>query len=394
MAELVFWVLSSDASNAVLETLLTEFRARTGIRVQLECIQWEAAWDEMVKIAIYRKGPDVSEIGSTWMGDLVGMHGIRPFTGLDLRALGSPQDFIPSLWKSAGLSGSGDIWGIPWMVDARLLFYRRDLLARADIDEAEAFVSFAALEETLSRLQQAGPELPWVIPTRRSWITLHNLAVWVWGYGGDFVSSDGKGLLFNTPEARAGFRDYFGLGRFMPPQAHHLAIIEADDCFSHGQAAVTLSGAWLWDNPHLTPELRANIGVTPPPGVPYVGGSHLVIWEHSRNVRDALKLIRFLTEARAMQRYAPEAGKLPARLSALSAASVPFHASLNSLVRGLVDSRSFHSVPLWGMIEDRLATTLRDIWSDVLESPETDSVAIIDRHLQALTRSLELAIRG
>jgi len=394
MAELVFWVLSSDSSNAVLEALLAEFRARTGIRVQLQYIPWESAWNEMVKVAIYRNGPDVSEIGSTWMGDLVGMSGIRPFTALDLRALGPVQDYIPSLWQSAGLAGSGDIWGIPWMVDTRLLFYRRDLLAQVGIDEAEAFTSFTALEKTLHRLQQADVEIPWIIPTRRSWITLHNLAVWVWGHGGDFVSADGKRLLFNTPEARAGFQEYFGLRRFMPPQAHHLAIVEADDGFSHGQAAVTLSGAWLWDNPHLTPELRANIGVTLPPGVPYVGGSHLVVWEHSRNVRDALKLIRFLTEARVMQRYAPQAGKLPARLSALSETSVPFNASLNSLVRGLVDSRSFHSVPLWGMIEDRLANTLRDIWSDVLESPEVECAAIIDRHLQVLTRSLELAIRG
>lgn len=394
MAEIEFWVLSSDSSNAVLETLLAEFRARTGIRVQLQFIPWEAAWDEMVKVAIYRKGPDVSEIGSTWMGDLVGMRGIRPFTALDLRALGPVQDYVPSLWQSASLAGSGDIWGIPWMMDARLLFYRRDLLAQAGIDEAEAFASPAALDETLHRLQQAGVEIPWVIPTRRSWITLHNLAVWVWGHGGDFVSPDGKELLFNTPEARAGFQEYFSLGRFMPPQAHHLTIVEADDCFSHGQAAMTLSGAWLWDNPHLTPELRANIGVALPPGVPYVGGSQLVLWEYSRNVRDALKLIRFLTEVRAMQRYAPEAGKLPARLSALSEASAPFYASLNSLTPGLVDSRSFHSVSLWGMIEDRLAATLRDIWSDILESPETDSVLIIDRHLQALTHSLELAVRG
>ncbi len=394
MTEIVFWLMSSESSNATLNALLAEFRARTGVQVQPQYIPWEAAWNELVKVAIYSNGPDVSEIGSTWMGDLVSMRGIRPFTALDLRALGPVQDFIPSMWQSVSLAGSSDTWGIPWMVDTRLLFYRRDLLAQVGIDEAQAFTSFEALEATLQRLQDAGVDIPWVVPTRRNWINLHNLAVWVWGRGGDFVSADGKNLLFNAPGARAGFRGYFGLGRFMPPQAHNLTIVEADDCFCHGQAAVTLSGNWLWQNPHITPELRANIGVGMPPGIPYVGGSHLVLWQHSRNVRDALKLVRFLTDARAMQRYAPEVGKLPARLSAFSETTIPFRTPVDALVRGLVESRTFRSVSLWGMIEDRLANTLRDIWRDVLESPAADVDAIVEQHLQILTRGLTPAIHG
>jgi len=63
-------------------------------------------------------------------------------------------------------------------------------------------------------------------------------------------------------------------------------------------------------------------------------------------------------------------------------------------VRRLVEGRSLHGVPLWGMIEDRLANTLRDIWHDVLESPEADIEAIVERHLQVLTRGLELTLRG
>lgn len=394
MAELVFSLMTSDVPNATIEALMLEFRARTGTQVQLQPLSWDMAWNEMVKIAIYHNGPDVSEIGATWMSDLAGMGSIRPLTTLELRTLGPLEDFIPAMWQSVSLLNSGDIWGIPWMMDTRLLFYRRDLLAQAGIDEAEAFVSFESLETTLRRLQEAGVEIPWVVPTRRNWITLHNLATWVWAHGGDFVSADGKTLLVNTPEARAGFRGYFGLGRFMPPQVHHLTTFEADDCFGQGRAAVTLSGMWLWQNSYLTPELRAHIGMVLPPGIPYVGGSYLVVWEYTHNVRDALKLLRFLTDARAMQRYALEMGKLPARFSALSETLVPFNMSVETLVRRLGEGRSLHGVPLWGMIEDRLANTLRDIWHDVLESPEADIEAIMERHLQVLTRGLELTLRG
>lgn len=394
MAELEFWLMSSDSSNVILRSLMTEFKARTGVQVLPRYVPWETAWTELVKVAIYNIGPDISEIGSTWLSDLVGMRGLRPFTALDLRTVGAAHEFIPAAWQSVSLPGAREVWGIPWMVDTRFIFYRRDLLAQAGIDETGAFESSQALETTLGRLRDAGVAIPWVVPTRRNWITLHNLAVWVWGRGGDFVNSSGTTLLFNEPAARAGFKDYFGLGRFMPPQAHNFTIVEADDCFSSGKAAVTLSGNWLWQNQHLTPALRANIGVVLPPGIPYVGGSHLVVWQHSRNVREALKFIRFLTEARMTQRYATEVGKLPAKLAALSGDSIPFHTPVDSLIRGLVESRAFQGVPLWGMIEDRLANALRDIWQDVLDSPEPDLDAILDRNLRLLTRNLSLAIHG
>ncbi|HQJ12566.1 MAG TPA: hypothetical protein PKY49_12005, partial [Anaerolineae bacterium] len=73
MAELVFSLMTSDVPNATIEALMLEFRARTGTQVQLQPLSWDMAWNEMVKIAIYHNGPDVSEIGATWMSDLAGM---------------------------------------------------------------------------------------------------------------------------------------------------------------------------------------------------------------------------------------------------------------------------------------------------------------------------------
>jgi multiple sugar transport system substrate-binding protein len=53
------------------------------------------------------------------------------------------------------------------------------------------------------------------------------------------------------------------------------------------------------------------MGLALPPGA-MLGGSHLVIWKHSRKQDAALKLIRYLTQAEAQVKYARRIGLLPA----------------------------------------------------------------------------------
>ena len=41
-------------------------------------------------------------------------------------------DYFPGIWDSNLISGR--LYGVPWYVDTRLLFYRRDILKRAGFD--------------------------------------------------------------------------------------------------------------------------------------------------------------------------------------------------------------------------------------------------------------------
>ena len=43
-----------------------------------------------------------------------------------------PDDYFASIWATNVIDGT--LYGVPWYVDTRLLFYRTDLLARAGFD--------------------------------------------------------------------------------------------------------------------------------------------------------------------------------------------------------------------------------------------------------------------
>ena len=64
--------------------------------------------------------------------------------------------------------------------------------------------------------------MPLAMPTKRSNMTLHYIASWIWGAGGDFLSPDGANLAFDQPKALEGCMAYYGLRRFLCPGAYNL----------------------------------------------------------------------------------------------------------------------------------------------------------------------------
>ena len=107
MAELEFSITPAELGNLYdeLQTELVEFEAQTRIRVRLRPIVSKAALDDLTRFATYKKGPDVSQIGSTWLEGLAEMDALRPFSAEEIQALGDPADFVPAAWKSVTLPG-------------------------------------------------------------------------------------------------------------------------------------------------------------------------------------------------------------------------------------------------------------------------------------------------
>ncbi|HUS15315.1 MAG TPA: extracellular solute-binding protein, partial [Chloroflexia bacterium] len=243
--ELEFSVISPITS--VLQALLGQFEARYGTRVRLRELSWDSAWNDLFKSALHNDTADLSEVGSSWLGDLVAMRALQSFSASELAALQADTTFVPAAWRGTRLLGQTETWAIPWMMGARLLFYRRSLLTTAGVDEATAFTNAEALDRTLGRLQAAGVAIPWTVPLGSTHTTLLNVASWVWGAGGDFLSADGKRVQFSLGAARTGLRRYFALGRYLAPAVRRLTGSQPDDMFLHNpQAGATISGSWLF----------------------------------------------------------------------------------------------------------------------------------------------------
>lgn len=403
MVELELSLMNSDGYEPAVEIRpwLDQFETEHRCRVRVRMIPWETGRAELIQIALQGKGPDVSEIGTSWCSSFSSMDALRPFKPDELTPLGGSSAFFPTAWQSGQLFGEDRMVAIPWLAAVRVLYYRRDLLEKAGIDEKTAFQSCSKLIETLGHLKTRNIAVPIVLPTRTTiFPLLHSLASWVWGAGGDFVSKDGTHTLFTQPETYAGIRSFLALSQFLPPEAQGLNLYESEMCFWREDAAVSLS----LQNPILAtiakianPNVVANLGVAPiPTGTPFIGGSNLVVWRHvpASNEQLAIKLVNFLASQEVQRNYNTKINYFPTRRDVMQSAPFSTDQFYEILMDGLNAGRSFPAIKRWLIVEDALTQMLGQLWEDVITNTDEDVDAIITNRLVPLAARLDKILQS
>ncbi len=95
MDEITLSIMSRGVDTAtVMQKLLEPFQQKHHVQVHLRLLNWESAWSDLVKVALYNYGPDVSEIGTTWVGNLIAMNGLRPYSRSEISAMGGAARFL------------------------------------------------------------------------------------------------------------------------------------------------------------------------------------------------------------------------------------------------------------------------------------------------------------
>jgi multiple sugar transport system substrate-binding protein len=391
MVELEFSVMAASLeAGYALRPLLDDFERQTHIKVNFSVFTWETGWSDIMKIALYGHGPDVSELGTTWIGSIASMNALRSFSGSEIRSLGGEGAFLKDSWATGLVGLEQQVWSIPWLVDTRAMYFRRDWLQRVgQQDEKGAFQTAQALAATLESLQKMGVATPWSGTVTRSPNVLHEAASWIWGAGGDFITRDGKQVLFNQPEAMQGLKTYFELRKYLSPA--HIQAGDSMSYFQGGQAACVIVG------PHamlqaVPDESRQRWGIAQVPGVPFLGGSNLVIWKHSRQPEAALELIRFLSSLPAHFPASPHGTMLPARYAQLETLSNEGDASMQGFVAASKAGRTYLSTRLWGLVEENLVSAFSHTWTQLLEDPFLEVEQALHRNLDPLARRLNFSL--
>jgi multiple sugar transport system substrate-binding protein len=401
MHPLEFTLNSHDEDAlAILRQALGEFqKSRRDTAINITEFSWDDAWSNLVRVALYKDGAEVSEVGSTWVSGFVGMDALRPYTLPEISKVGGAAAFLPATWQSGSLIGNDVLWAVPWLNDTRVIFYWRDMLDEAGIDEAGAFQSFEQMDQTLARLQAHGSATPWAVTTRRTANTLYNVFSWVWGAGGDFLSVDGKRMLVAEPEARAGLTRYYRLYRYMPQRSEPMDGMATFELFQNRRVAAIVSGSWflMWLRQHDTsPDTLARIGVSQLPGPSFVGSTGLVIWKHvgRDHERLATDLVRFLVTNPALLDFYHHAGLLPARRDLLAQPPFSTDPHYQKIIETLETGRPHPCIATWGLVEERLVTGLAKIWSEMRADPARDVTALIYQQIVPLARQLEAMLAG
>lgn len=390
MTELNFLAIADAAEDLnPVHDVLRPFERDDSVQIRIKRLGWDRAWQSLLMDAVEGKGPHVSQIGSTWGATMAMFDALRVFKSEEVERMGGASQFLPAAWETVKLAGRPDVWSIPWTVYTFVLFYRRDILSSSGIHAEEAFTTPEAMGETFAKLSKNGI-LPWAFPTLHPYQDLvHIASSWVRANGGEFLAPNGSDPAFAKPEASAGLMNFFELFPYLPPSLRGLSIEDCIQAFARGETGMLVSGIEVADellaSPYTSQELRENLAVTTLPGIPWVGGDHLVVWKNVQAEADvervALDLVQYLADPETQMQFFKLSNALPARLDTYQKLKFSLDTSAETMQIILKTGRPHPPVRLWRRIETFLDEMLLDIGNTVLRQPTVPATEITKRML-------------
>ena len=278
--------------------------------VKVTPIPWESAHDKLSNAIAAGETPDVSLIGTTWMGEFAEAGGLMPTP----EGLVDEADFFPGAWESTEVGGTS--YGVPWYVETRVLYYRTDLAEKAGWDEAPQ--TWDELKQFASDLQtKGGAEYGISLQPGQtgSWQTMLPFA---WSNGATLTNDDGTEYTIDTPETAEALEYYKSFFTEGISQSRVLDPGESETGFADGVYGSFVSGPWhtaLVEEAGVAPEDYAVAplpGKDAAPGTSFVGGGDLAVFKDSDNADSAWKFVQWLSEPETQTAFYELVGDLPA----------------------------------------------------------------------------------
>jgi multiple sugar transport system substrate-binding protein len=370
-----FWYMPAGGpiqDQAVLKEAQEFHASHPNVTVNPVRVEWDDALTRISTASTSGEGPDVTQLGTTWVGGFSSLGALRPYTTAEIAAVGGQPAFAEAAWSSSHQAGAKDIAAIPWLVDIRSLFYRTDVLAKVGIDPSTAFATWPAFEATLKKIKDANVGVaPLAIGNQNNFGIIHNVAPFIWGAGGDLLDTSGRHSLLAEPAAVEAVSYYQRLVTlYDDPKAMAMASNNVPEAFANGTGAVTIDNsqsiADFLSNPDR-PGLKAGWATAQMPAgtagrFGFLGGSNLAILKGARHPDAAFEFVKYLASQPSQQRYAVNSGFWPARADAVAGTRLETDPAYAAFREMIPHGRMYPSVPAWITVETVIAKDFAELW--------------------------------
>jgi multiple sugar transport system substrate-binding protein len=366
--ELTLWVMpvTTNAQHDIPTLLEPWLREHPGISVKLTVLDWESGWNKITAAAASRRGPDLLELGTTWMPAIAAMGGLERLSDAQLAQVDGGAPYFPELWKTTQVFGQKGVYGLPWYADVRAAYYRTDVFAQAGVDPKEAFATWDSFHAALKKIngQVVGGKRVSALAYagKNDWNVVHNLAPWIWNAGGDVLSPDARRSALDSPQALRAIDFYSSLAveGLVPPNALEKDSDILEGAFVGGDYGVIFSGSWLVRRIFAAPAgsaIQSHFDVAPYPAgehghATFFGGSNLAIFKGSKHKAEAWELMKYLGSKPAEVTLARLSSMMPTRPDAAVDPELtsrhPAYAKLGAII---ADGRAYPPIPAWGPLE-------------------------------------------
>jgi ABC-type glycerol-3-phosphate transport system substrate-binding protein len=306
----------------VVAKLLAPFEKQTGIKVVHTIVPWTT---EGAQYATNYAGPNPFDVSYQTSTDLTGLgtKGVLEVLNspkwLDAPAFASTKKkFIPNTIKKSTYQGK--LYGLPCIIGGTVVYYNKDLLAKAGVKSIPTNVSQLAAAATQVVKNGGsgvwGYQVPMTNKDFNWYFQYHNIHNW----GTDIISADGKSVTFTNSGQRNALQaevDIFLKDKAAPPVGQY-AREDGVALFKAGRVG------FLHDEPLRLPEFRsANLpfkwDFVAPMAAPngkrsiFSTTGHWVMASKSKNQAAAWELIKFLSSPAFANEFGAHYGWAPVR---------------------------------------------------------------------------------
>jgi multiple sugar transport system substrate-binding protein len=338
------WAMGTEGE--LLPKLAAAFEAQNpGVKVSVTAIPWDAAHDKLATAITAGKTPDASLVGTTWMGEFAQQAFDPTPSTID------KSTFFTGAQKTTEVAGTS--YGVPWYVETRLVYYRKDLAAKAGITTLPT--DWAGLK-AMAKAMQTKAGTKWGINLQAggqgSWQTIMPFA---WSNGAAITTSDDKTFTLASPEMTDAVKYYqsFFTDGISPKQ---VADGTLEPSFVNGTIPMFVSGPWEMGAVEKLggAGFKAKYGVMQMPmaksATSFVGGSDFVVFKKSPNRDSAWKFVQWLSDPKTQVAWYQQSTDLPSVTSAWKDQALTADDKLAVFGKQLLDAKAPPAIATWEQV--------------------------------------------
>lgn len=371
------WAMGNEGE--VLGDLAAQFEEENpDVSIEVTAVPWESAHDRIATAIAGGETPDVSMLGTTWVGEFAATGAFEPTP----EGLVDESSFFVGSWDTTIVDDVA--YGVPWYVDTRVLYYRTDFAEQAGVEPPETWDEY---KEFAAALQTAGAEWGVSLPPGGfdSWQYVAPLA---WQQGGDILDAEGTGFAFDSPEWDEAFSFYSSFFEDGVAEPRRLEGGEIEQAFIDGSVGAFFSGPF-----HVSllrdqggPEFADKFGVAMVPGADsrtsFTGGGNLAVFGDSENRDASWKFVRWLSQPETQLAWYDISTDLPSVQAAWDDPTFAEDPYLSVFGEQLQDSKAPPAIPTWAQVSGVIDRELEKVTRG--EATPADAIAAIQQEASSI----------
>ncbi|GGF34265.1 sugar ABC transporter substrate-binding protein [Halobacillus andaensis] len=354
------WAMGEEGKQ--LKELAEKFEEENedDIKVEVQAIPWESAHDKLLTAVASQDGPDVFQLGTTWVPEFAEAGAMLDLSEhTDDYPEFEPDNYFEGARET--MQYDGQQIGIPWYVESRVLYYREDLLEEVGYDEAPA--TWDELKDASSQLADRSEDDYGLDIDQNDQITPFIFA-WQNGYEVSEEEAENGDFNFDGEEfvgAIEYYHSFFDEGISQTSEGEDIT-----KAFEKGTKPMFFSGPWMISVLNdQAPDIEGQWGTAVMPeqekGTSSIGGANFSIFHNTEKVDESLEFLSYINETETQLEWLEMSNTLPSRTEAWEDPLLQDDPMYATFGRQLEDAQPGPQIEEWDQLTQELLDSIERI---------------------------------